>query len=90
MLNSYNWGGYLLWNARDYPVFIDGRTDLYNDEIIDQWLDIVDAKGDWNAALDRWDIHLILLEPDWPVIPMLADHGWKLLYSDQQSVLYSR
>ena len=29
MFNSYNWGGYLMFKLPDYPVFVDGRTDLY-------------------------------------------------------------
>ncbi|HVN54229.1 MAG TPA: hypothetical protein VMT46_07855, partial [Anaerolineaceae bacterium] len=90
LFNSYDWGGYLLWNARNYPVFVDGRTDLYNDEIIGQWLGVVNAKANWQATLNRWEVHLVLLEPDWPVVPLLADQGWKLLYSDSISVLYGR
>ena len=29
MLNDYNFGGYLIWAAPEHPVFIDGRTDVY-------------------------------------------------------------
>jgi hypothetical protein len=43
LFNSYNWGGYLLWELPEYPVFIDGRTDLYNDDVISQWLQVVRA-----------------------------------------------
>jgi hypothetical protein len=27
LFNTYNWGGYLLFAAPDFPVFVDGRTD---------------------------------------------------------------
>lgn len=37
LFNSYNWGGYLLWALPEYPVFVDGRADLYGDEILSQW-----------------------------------------------------
>jgi hypothetical protein len=43
MFNSYNWGGYLLWELPEYPVFIDGRTDLYDDELVEEWLRVVRA-----------------------------------------------
>lgn len=39
LFNSYNIGGYLhyhLWP--DYPVFVDGRTDLYNDAFLRTYL----------------------------------------------------
>jgi hypothetical protein len=32
LFNSYNYGGYLIWHLRDYPVFVDGRTDLFGDD----------------------------------------------------------
>lgn len=29
LVNEFNWGGYLAWRLRDYRVFVDGRTQLY-------------------------------------------------------------
>jgi hypothetical protein len=90
LFNSYNWGGYLLWALPDYPVFIDGRTDLYNQEIIDQWLQVVRAEEGWKAVLDRWQVRLILLEPNMPLIEHLGEAGWNLIFADDLSVLYGR
>ncbi|MDD5370232.1 MAG: hypothetical protein PHQ40_14210 [Anaerolineaceae bacterium] len=90
LFNSYNWGGYLEWNLPEYPVFVDGRTDLYNDEIIGQWMNIVNLGEGWQATLDRWNIRLILLEPGRPVVGALAQNGWRLFYSDSTSVVYGR
>ncbi len=90
LLNSYNWGGYLIWSLPGYPVFVDGRTDLYNDEILDQWLGVVNQADDWRAILDRWGVNLILVEPDRPVVKSLAENGWRLLYSDPVAVVYGR
>ena len=90
LLNSYNWGGYLSWNLPGYPVFIDGRTDLYNDEIINQWLTAVDAEPGWREMLDKWKIRLVLLEPAWPLAKILPDEGWKEYYSDPQAVIFGR
>ncbi len=41
LFNSYNQGGYLIWALPEYPVFIDPRTDLYNDELIQLWLKVM-------------------------------------------------
>jgi hypothetical protein len=90
MLNSYNWGGYLLWALPEYPVFVDGRTDLYNDEIIGQWLRAVRAEDGWQIVLERWDVRLILLEPATPLISQLEDSGWRLLYQDDIAVIYGK
>lgn len=90
IFNSYNWGAYLLWSLPEYPVFIDGRTDLYNDEIISQWLQVVRAEQGWMTVLENWQVRLILLEPDLPVVKELADAGWEQIYRDEISVVFSR
>jgi hypothetical protein len=90
LFNSYNWGGYLLWELPDYPVFIDGRTDLYDDDLVNQWLQVMRGEAGWQAALDRWQVRLILLEPGASVVGQLAQNGWKLLYQDERSVVYGR
>jgi hypothetical protein len=90
MLSSYNWGGYLLWALPEYPVFVDGRTDLYNDEVISEWLQAVRAEPGWQAVLDRWKVRLVLLEPGTPLLARLETEGWQILYRDEMAVLYGR
>lgn len=90
ILNSYDWGGYLEWFLPGYPVFVDGRTDLYNDEIIGEWVQVVNLMPGWKEVLDRWGIRLILLKPERPVVSALAQNGWKLLYQDKVAVVYGR
>ena len=90
LFNSYNWGGYLQWELPEYPVFIDGRTDLYDDDLINQWLQVIRGETGWQAALDRWQVRLVLLEPGTPVVGQLAQNGWNLLYQDERAVVYGR
>ena len=90
VFNSYNWGGYLLWELPEYPVFIDGRTDLYDDELINQWLQVLRAEPGWQGVLERWQVRLILLENGAPVVGQLGQNGWNLLYQDELAVVYGR
>ena len=92
IFNSYNWGGYLIWQARDYPVYVDGRTDLYGDELLRQYLSIYFALDDWQHHLDESGVNLILVEPNSPLARLLAQipDDWTRTYSDQQAVIYSR
>lgn len=91
LLNSYNWGGYLIWHLPDYPVFVDGRTDLYGDQLLDEWFELVRAEGSWQSGLQKWKVNLVLLEPSTPLARELKhDPGWSLLYQDQVSLLYGR
>jgi hypothetical protein len=69
---------------------VDGRTDLYNDELLTEWLEIVGAEPGWQGKLDAWDIRLILLEPHWALSKVLSYEGWQLLYEDEVSVLYGK
>jgi MFS family permease len=87
LFNSYNWGGYLDWNLPRYPVFIDGRADLFGDELISTWQ--ATAGGD-PSALDKWDVNLVLIEPHWPLARVLQADGWQVLYQDEKSILLGR
>jgi hypothetical protein len=90
VMNSYNWGGYFDWYLREYPVFLDNRVDLFGTEIIQQWLDVMNAKEDWQAILDRWNINLLVIEPGWRIADLLPYYGWTEYYQDGQSVIYGR
>lgn len=90
MFNSYNWGGYLIWDLTEYPVFIDGRADLYGDEIIGQWWQIVNATDEGFTLLEQWDINCILLEPTWPIVGALKNESWVVQYEDDISVILER
>jgi len=92
LFNSYNWGGYLIWAARDYPVYVDGRTDLYDDELLRVYLSIYFASEEnWSASLDEAGINLVLVEPGSPLSRVLAvESGWERAFSDEKAVIYTR
>jgi hypothetical protein len=90
LFNEYNWGGYLTLELPQYPVFVDGRTDLYGDDILEQWFTIARAEEGWQELVDQWQINLILLKPNTPLVTVLAQSGWQLLFQDDISVLYGR
>jgi hypothetical protein len=90
IFNTYNWGAYLMWELPEYPTFVDGRTDLFNDEIIDQWLTAARGEAGWVEVFDQWEINLVLVEPGLPLVSRLKDAEWNLLYQDEKSVIYGR
>lgn len=90
LFNSYAWGGYLSWAYPEKAVFVDGRTDLFGDEIIGQWLTVTQGGEGWQAVLRDWQIGVVLLEPDQPVVGLLAGDGWRLLYQDGTAVVYQK
>jgi hypothetical protein len=91
MFNSYNWGGYLLWQLRPYPVFVDGRTDLYDETLLCLYLEIHNGAPGWQAALDEYQVNLILVEADCRLaIELALSQDWRLAYADSQAVVYQR
>jgi len=92
LFNSYNWGGYLIWRLYpQYPVFVDGRTDLYDDEFLRRYLRVALAKGDWQETLDRYRVNTILIERDSLLANLLEKTtGWVPVYADKMAVVFVR
>jgi hypothetical protein len=87
VFNSYNWGSYLLWADPSHPVFVDGRTDLYGDEILDEYITVIYAREGWRDILSKWDVRVVFLEPDEPIVVILLAEGWTEGYRDSQSII---
>ena len=44
LFNNYEWGGFLAWYLPEYPVSIDGRTDMYGDEVMVRYFKVMNAE----------------------------------------------
>lgn len=93
LFNSYNWGGYLIFAAPHVPVYVDGRTDLYNDEFLRQYLDVVLLRDGWEGALERQEIDLVAIEARSALagaLRAMPDHWRELRFDDDRSALFER
>ena len=92
LFNAYNWGGYLIWRLYPhYPVFVDGRTDLYDDALLREYLRTALGQPGYAETLDERGINLVLIETNSPLETQLGgDPGWRLLYRDTTAVVYER
>ena len=88
----YDWGGYLIWKA--YPaskVFVDGRADLYDPDLLQQFHSVMQLRPGWRQILDRWDVKTVLVPSTSPPAQCLAlDKSWNLKYGDADSSLFER
>jgi len=90
MYNSYAWGGYLLWTLPEEPVFVDGRTDVYDEFLLD-YIKVMSVRPGWQDVLDRYRVRLALIERDSFLATMLATQpGWRLAYEDDQAMIWVR
>ena len=92
MLNQYVFGGYLIWAAPDHPVFVDGRTDIF------EWTGVFAEYGQWatleadpRTLLDKYGIQFCLLDRSSPMTHVLALlPEWKLDYQDDVAAVFVR
>jgi hypothetical protein len=92
LFNSYNWGGYLIFELwPEYPVYVDGRTDLYDDAFLRRYLNVVVAGDGWEQSLDEDGINLVLIETDSQLARLLRrGQGWLEAYKDDMAAVFVR
>jgi hypothetical protein len=91
LFNDYNWGGYLLWELYPgYAPFVDGRTDVYSSAVFEDYLVLWAARAGWERVLERWDIGVVLLPPQSPLVAALDGVGWEERFRDDQAVILVR
>src|SRR6185436_1547527 len=58
------WGGYLIYRfSGNMKVFIDGRSDFYGRNFLETYADVADARPEWKAVLDRYDVKFVMAAP---------------------------
>jgi hypothetical protein len=88
LFNNFIWGGYLLHAWPEQPVFIDGGTDHYGDELFDEYVRVWNLDPGWRDVLDRRGIDLALVPPNSRLAEELTqDQGWGVWYCDSTAAL---
>ncbi len=96
IFNEYSYGGFLIYHAPGYRVFVDGRSELYGDA----WLrEFIEAPRRDPAAFIRkseeqygaFDFALVGNQPS----PSFADYfrhapGWKIVKDTETAILFER
>jgi hypothetical protein len=91
VFNDYLWGGYLIWNVRQVPVFIDSRVDVFErNGILADYLHTIRIE-DSLQILDKYSIRYVLFENHRPLSYLLQHTpGWKVDYQDKTAILFER
>ncbi|HYL59830.1 MAG TPA: hypothetical protein VEU51_13250 [Candidatus Acidoferrales bacterium] len=92
VLSMFSWGEYLIWHLPDSKVFIDGRYDtVYPRQVLEDFFVFNYNQKGGERALTKYPTDLILIRPNLAARPSLdASADWRLIYSDELSVLYAR
>jgi hypothetical protein len=86
----YDWGGYAIWKLYpEYRVFVDGRADLYGDDLLHQFQEAAQLRAGWEQVLDRWGVQAVLVPPSGALAQgLLLDARWHAEYRDSQAILF--
>jgi len=89
----YDWGGYTIWKLYpEYRVFVDGRADLYGDDLLRQSIrTVMQLRTGWREVLDHWNVDALLVPPSCAVAQaLLLDPNWQEAFHDSKAVILLR
>jgi hypothetical protein len=90
---EYGWGGYVIYRLYDAGgrVFIDGRNDMYEESILDDYTTVSVGDPGWEDIVDRHGADAMLFPPYRAITKGIAQAaGWCEAYRDDEQVLLLR
>jgi hypothetical protein len=96
VLAEYGWGGYVIWSGYDHGarVFVDGRNDMYDQAILEDYSAIREADPDWEALLASYEVDAMIWPPSAVLTrglldgPLADGTEWCEVFRDETQVLY--
>jgi hypothetical protein len=92
MYNAYYFGGYLIYRLYpdpNYRVFIDGRAEMYGDEMLKDFMHIDYLVPDWESILEDYKVTWIIHQAGSQLSAiLLEDSSWKLIYADSVANIF--
>ncbi len=87
--NPFDWGGYLIWALPEYPVAIDGRTDLYGDRLEQLFHDTESGETDYRSDPYFSDAGVAMLRTRMNLAYILEDDPrYQKVYQDEVASVY--
>jgi hypothetical protein len=91
----FSWGEYLEWTlAPDATVFMDGRIEIYPDEVWDQYSAVTRGRADWEKILGTYQVDCLVLDAsgyDGQLLPFVRDSGrWQEAFRQGDAVVFLR
>jgi hypothetical protein len=93
ILSWYGWGGYVIGTMYDLGarVFVDGRNDMYDEAILDEYLRVRGAEEGWSDIPEQWDVDAMVFPPFEAISKGPAEiAGWCEAYRDDNEVVFLR
>jgi hypothetical protein len=95
IFSRFEWGEYLGWELepRGYTVFMDGRIEIFPDDVWDRYAAVTKGRADWETILDGYHVDCLLLDSSYhadllPQVERSAD--WEKTFQAGKAVLFVR
>jgi hypothetical protein len=91
LYNSFDWGGFLIFYMPQYPVSIDGRTDLYGDAMDARYFSTQEANPSYVTDPVLNEAGVVILKNQFPIASMLmTDRRFRVIYRDNLATVLVR
>lgn len=91
LFNSYEWGGFLTWYLPEYPVAIDARIDLYDENLIAQYFEVMNAEVPYQAYPAMAQARTLLLQRNSAMGEALGTlPAFRVAFSDSVAVVLAK
>jgi len=89
LYNTLDWGGFLTWYMPDHPVAIDGRNDLYGDDLDRLFYDTESGEQSWTSDPYLNEAGVVVLQKKVPLVGLLmTDPRFSLVYQDDLAAVF--
>lgn len=91
LFNRYEWGGYIGQHRPDQPIFMDGRADVYGDDLLKMYVSMIGVRDDPQVELDRYGIDYAVFPSNTPLGGWFdASAAWERVYADGTAAIWVR
>jgi len=91
LFNSFDWGGYIMWRLPGRLVSIDGRSNLYGNDGVSNFLSTLNGASNWRDNPVFQKANTVLINRQSALASLLRlDSGYRLAYEDQLAVVFVR
>jgi hypothetical protein len=92
LFNPFDWGGYLIWALPEYPVSIDGRTNVYGSDAVSDSMRTWLAEPGWDADPSLTSANVVIAYRNGPLAGRLTERNssWHIAFRDDTAVVFVR
>jgi hypothetical protein len=91
LYNDWNWGGFLTWALPEIPVYVDSRTNLPGDEVLERSIEVWSGAPGWADDPALSNARLVVANPSNGLTQLLRfDSRFQVDYEDGTAVVFVR